>query len=119
MSFLHLACREVARRSLGVAGVLAVLAASSAPAQSVDANLRGYVRGANAASVENAQIATRSLATSQTRGTTTSVSGYYFIGGLRPGSYEVTIRRIGFVAQTDTIRLLIGQTRDLNFNVAE
>ena len=95
------------------------LAVSPAHTQSVDANLRGYVRGANSTPVENAQVATRSLATNQTRGTTTSVSGYYFIGGLRPGTYEVTMRRIGFVAQTDTIRLLIGQTRDLNFNVAE
>lgn len=118
------AARHVARglsshRSIALAALAAILAAPAAQSQTVDANLRGYVRSAGGAPIENAMVATRSLATNQTRGTTTSSSGYYYLGGLRPGEYEVTMRHLGFTPQTLRIRLLIGQTRDLDFTAIE
>src|SRR5687768_13479301 len=94
------------------AGALAMLAtiAGTATAQTTTGTIRGYVRAGNAAAIADAQIAARSLELNQTRGVLTNSSGFYNIPGLRPGRYEVTIRRIGFTAQTRTIDVPIAQT---------
>ena len=113
-----------ARASLGLPAGLAIFAillavAPVAQAQTVNSNLRGYIRGTGGVPIADADVSTRSIETNQRRGTTTSSSGYFYIGGLRPGEYEITARRIGFTPQTRTIRVLIGQTLDLNFNLSE
>src|SRR6185436_11095872 len=107
------------RRGFALAALLAALVAPAVSAQTVNSNLRGYVRGTNGAPVPDAEVSVRNLETNQRRGTTTATSGYYYIGGLRPAEYEVTLRRIGFTPQTRTVRLLIGQTQDLDFVIAE
>jgi hypothetical protein len=113
----------VARRSrvAGGALTLAMISLGIAPlgAQTYTSNLRGYVRSATGAAVADAQIITRDVETNQRRGTTTNATGYYYIGGLRPGQYEVTLRRIGFEPQSRPIRLAIGQTHDLDFTAGE
>ncbi|MFL5580952.1 MAG: carboxypeptidase regulatory-like domain-containing protein [Gemmatimonadaceae bacterium] len=106
-------------RGAGTALLLTALATPAAWAQTSTSNLRGYVRTASGAPVADAQVAARSVDNNQTRGTTSTASGYYYLGGLRPGRYEITFRRIGFAPQTETVQLLIGQTRDLNFTAAE
>ena len=110
------------RALVGVSGSIALLlgaAGSTASAQTATASLRGYVRNPAGAPVPDAEVALRSLETNQRRATTSSATGYYFIGGLRPGSYELTLRRLGFEPQTRTVRLLIGQTQDIDFTAAE
>ena len=110
-------------RLLLVAGALALGGLGAAPgalvAQTQTSNLRGYVTNPSNAPVSDVQVAVRLTTTNQTRGTTTNASGFYFVGGLRPGTYEVTARRVGFAPQTRTIQLQIGQTVDLNLRVAE
>ncbi|MEO7181522.1 MAG: TonB-dependent receptor [Gemmatimonadaceae bacterium] len=107
----------------GVAGALALvlLAAALAPlgAQTFTANLRGYVRSTAGLPIADAQIVTRDVETNQRRGTTTNATGYYYIGGLRPGQYEVSLRRLGLSPDTRPIRLAIGQTHDLDFSAGE
>ena len=88
-------------------------------AQTSTGTLRGYVRGAGGAAVADAQIAARNPATNQQRGTTTSAAGAYSLGGLRPGAYEVSVRRIGFAPQTRTVQVQVGQVLDVNFDVGQ
>lgn len=105
--------------------VLLTVAASSAAvsseagAQTTVGNIRGYVRGTGGEAVGDAQVSARNVQTNQTRGTVSQPSGFYFIGGLPPGQYELTVRRVGMAQQTLPVRLLIGQTLDLNFQLGE
>ena len=85
---------RVVARLLGLA--FAVLPLARAGAQTSTSNLRGYVTGAGGAPVADVQVAARAVDINQTRGAITNASGFYYIGGLRPGRYEITMRRVGF-----------------------
>jgi outer membrane receptor protein involved in Fe transport len=98
---------------------LAAAPLATAHAQTTTGNLRGYVTGAGGAPVADAQVAARSLESNATRGTTTNASGFYYIGGLRPGPYEVTVRRLGMTPATRQVRVSIGETIDLNVPLSE
>jgi hypothetical protein len=104
-----------------LAGALAMLATIAGPAtaQTTTSTIRGYVRAGNAAPITDAQIAARSLELNQTRSVVTNASGFYSIPGLRPGRYEVTIRRIGFTAQTRAIDVPIAQTVTLDVQLQD
>jgi hypothetical protein len=98
------------------------LSAAVAGAQTATGNLRGYVTsggGSAGAAVPDAQVVARALDNNAQRGTVTNASGFYYMGGLRPGRYEVSARRVGFSPTTRTITLQIGQTLDLNLPLAE
>jgi hypothetical protein len=116
-------CRPAGLCRLLVAGALALgglgASAGALPAQTSTANLRGYVTTAAGAPVSDVQVAARLTSTNQTRGTSTNAAGFFYVGGLRPGSYEVTARRVGFAPQTRTVQLQIGQTLDLNLRISE
>src|SRR3954465_5376806 len=122
-TLLSLTGARVSRRSrlIGSAIALSLLTLGVGPlrAQTFTSNLRGYVRTPEGAVVSDAQIIARDVETNQRRGTTTNATGYYYIGGLRPGQYEVSLRRIGFEPDTRPIRLAIGQTHDLDFAAGE
>lgn len=98
---------------------LTMLASRVVGAQTYTSNLRGYVRSTAGAPVSDAQVVTRDVETNQRRGTTTNATGYYYVGGLKPGQYDVTLRRLGFEPQTRSIRLAIGQTHDLDFTAGQ
>ena len=111
-------------RWLGGAAVVAALlglsgGGSVASAQTATSNLRGYVTGPAGAPVGDAQVVARDLTTNQTRGTLTNASGFYYLAGLRPGAYEVSLRRVGFAPQTRQVRLPIGETVDLNISTEQ
>lgn len=97
----------------------AALARAVLRAQTVTGTVRGVVRNAGGAGVGDVQVAARNTATNQTRGALTSASGTYTLGGLRPGTYALTIRRIGFAPQTRPVTVQVGQTLDVNFVLAE
>jgi hypothetical protein len=88
-------------------------------AQTVTGAVRGYVRGPGGAGLADAQVVARSTATNQTRAATTGAGGAYTLGGLRPGEYVVTVRRLGFQPQTRTLQVQVGQTLDLNVALGE
>ena len=103
-----------------VHSVIALLAAvclmsASLGAQTVTGTLRGYVRTADGTPVGDAQVSARNPATNQLRGATTSATGAYTLGGLRPGLYEISVRRIGFAPTTLTLQIQVGQTLDQSF----
>jgi outer membrane receptor protein involved in Fe transport len=90
-----------------------------AAAQTTTGTIRGYAYGSGGAPLADAQIVARNTETNQQRTTMTSSEGAYTLAGLRPATYEVTARRIGFTPQSRTVLLQVGQTIDVNFNATE
>src|SRR6266566_170700 len=105
----------------GVAATIALLCVVSGNllAQTTTGNIRGYVTGPGNSPVSDAQVVARLTATNETRGTTTNASGFYYLGGLRPGSYELTVRRVGVAPQTRPVTMRIGETLDLNVSTTD
>jgi len=100
-----------------VAGVLSLTALPCASAQTTTGNVRGYLRGEGGAAVTNGQVTARNTEMGITRSATANTEGFYSIAGLRPGTYTLEARRIGFQPQTRTIVVQIGQTLDANFDL--
>ena len=88
-------------------------------AQTSTGNIRGHVTGPGGAAVSDAQVVARLTSTNQTRGVTTNASGFYYLAGLTPGSYEITVRRIGLQPQTRSVQMRIGETLDLDVSTSE
>lgn len=106
-------------RMLAFVVAFACLASGYLAAQTTTGNIRGYVTGSNGSPVSDAQVIVRMPSTNETRGTMTNSSGFYYLAGLRPGSYELTVRRVGLQPQTRPVELRIGQTLDLNVSTSE
>ncbi|HEV8362646.1 MAG TPA: TonB-dependent receptor [Gemmatimonadaceae bacterium] len=84
--------------------------ARTADAQTTTGSIRGYVKGEGGVAIADAQISVRNQAMGLTRGAMTNASGFYNIPGLRPATYEVSVRRLGFTAQSRTVDVGIGQS---------
>ena len=95
------------------------VAINPAAAQTSTGNIRGTVTDAQGAPVADAQVAARDVETNVQRSATTSAAGFYYLGGLRPARYELTVRRLGFQPQTRTVQLQIGQTLDIDFQTGQ
>ncbi len=106
-------------RVVAVAAALVTLLPALARAQTATGNLRGYVRGADGAGVPQAQVVARALETNARRVTTTNASGFYYLGGLRPGRYEVTVRRVGLAPAAREATIGIGLTVDLDLSTSD
>lgn len=104
------------RRAALRAGLAAALS-TSLGAQTTTGSIRGYVRDPAGQPMAQVQLSARSIDMGLTRGTTSNQSGFYNIPGLRPGAYELTIRRIGFAPQTRTATVAIGQTITIDFTL--
>jgi hypothetical protein len=102
-----------------LAGAFALLVPLTADAQTTTGSIRGYVRGPNATPITDAQISARNTELGQTRAAGTNSSGFYSIPGLRPGRYEVTVRRLGFSAQSRAVDVPIGQTVTFDVQLQE
>jgi hypothetical protein len=100
----------------GADGLGSLLRPAPLGAQTVTGAIRGYVL-AGGAPVADAQVGARNTATNQQRNTLTSANGAYTLGGLRPGVYELTVRRIGYAPATRTVQVQVGQTLDQDFAV--
>ncbi len=111
--------RNPFNRTLALILALVCIASGSLLAQTTTGNIRGYVTGPGGAPVSDAQVIARLTATNETRGTTTNASGFYYLAGLRPGSYELTVRRVGLSPQTRPVTMRIGETLDLNVSTTE
>jgi hypothetical protein len=117
---------------LGSAAIASSILAASAPhafaglllpatlgAQTVNGTIRGFVRSGSGAPVSAAQVSARFLSTNQQRGTTTNTQGGYTLSGLRPGTYELSVRRIGFAPVTRSVVVQVGQTVDGDVTLGE
>ncbi|MEO8577026.1 MAG: carboxypeptidase regulatory-like domain-containing protein [Gemmatimonadales bacterium] len=98
---------------------MAAFVGASATAQTTTASVRGYVTETGGAVVSDAQVVATLKSTNQVRRATTNSAGFYFLGGLTPGLYEISVRRLGLQPQTRSLQLSIGQTVDLNLSTSE
>ncbi|MDP1857119.1 MAG: TonB-dependent receptor [Gemmatimonadaceae bacterium] len=110
--------RRFSRWSLASLAAAAGLAISLG-AQTTTGSVRGYVRDPAGNPLADAQISARSVDMGLLRGTVSNTSGFYNLPGLRPGPYEISIRRLGFAAQTRAVTVSIGQTITLEFRMQQ
>ena len=110
---LHKICR-------GVAAAIAVLciAGGNLFAQTSTGTIRGTVSGAGGAPIASAQIAAQNVSSGVQRNALSNDAGAYTLVGLVPGTYLVTVRRIGNAPQSRTIVVQIGATQIQDFSLA-
>ncbi len=113
--------RTVARWLGRAAAALALLAcfARDGAAQTTTGTVRGVVTGAGGAGMANVQISVRNIESGVLRGTITRTDGDYVLPGLVPGTYDMSVRRIGTAAQTRRVVVQIGATQTQNFSLTE
>src|SRR5437773_11010309 len=99
-------------------GVLAVLLARNASAQTSTGSIRGYVTDSSGAALEGAHVTAVSAVNRTQRDVTTQARSFYTILGLTPGEYIVTARQIGMAPQRIHARVLIGEVYPLDFRLA-
>jgi hypothetical protein len=104
----------------GVAAAIALLCIASGNlfAQTSTGTIRGTVSGAGGAPIASAQIAAQNVSSGVQRNAQSNDAGYYTLVGLVPGTYVVTVRRIGNAPQSRTIVVQIGATQIQDFALA-
>jgi hypothetical protein len=107
------------RTTFVLTSVAFVGSASVVDAQTTTGNIRGTVTVTGGAPIGDVRVVARDLETNAQRSTSTAPSGFYYLGGLRPGRYELSVRRVGLGPQARPVQVQIGQTLDVNFQLAE
>ena len=103
----------------GGVGAAALLPTAAIHAQTTTGNVRGYVRGEGGEPLPSAQVVARNVQLGVSRATTTNDNGFYNLPGLRPATYELSVRRIGSSPQTKVITVGIGQTLSYDFQLGQ
>jgi hypothetical protein len=109
--------KHFARAFSMLLGMLA-FAAGSLAAQNTTGTIRGTVTGAGGAPIASAQISARNANSGAVRNALSNDAGGYALVGLVPGTYDVTVRRIGNSPQTRRIVVQIGATQSQDFALA-
>lgn len=81
------------------------------------AQIEGRVVDNEGNPLPNANVVIKNVETGLVRGTITTKSGSYFIGGLQPGRYEIVVSFVGFRTETRRVEVLVGQTAVVNFTL--
>jgi len=97
---------------------LAGLASANVFAQTTTGTIRGTITGSGGAPISDAQVVARNTSSGASRNTLSNDAGAYALVGLTPGTYQVTVRRIGSSPQSRTIVVQIGATQDQDFALA-
>jgi hypothetical protein len=105
-------------RTLFVLFLLAMLCASLAYSQAVNATLLGAVTDASGAVVPNAKVAITEVNTGVGRSAQTNESGNYTFPDLPPGQYLVTVEAAGFKKETRRdIALAVNSTQRVDIQL--
>ena len=107
-----------AGRAIALASIILLCSWTGSYAQTTTGSIRGYVRGTDGQPVAGATVTAVNPATNQQRGAITSETGFYLLPGLRPASYNLSVQMIGTAQQTRQVQVLVGQTQDVNFDLA-
>jgi hypothetical protein len=96
-----------------------LLIAGTALAQSsTTATIRGKVLDSTGASVANAEINAVSTTSGFVRTVRSTGDGTYSLTGLTPGEYHIVVAATGFEPVTQTVTVLVGQSLEMNVQVA-
>ncbi|HKO16568.1 MAG TPA: carboxypeptidase regulatory-like domain-containing protein [Gemmatimonadaceae bacterium] len=87
------------------------------PAQTSTGTVRGTVVSDAGAPLTGVQVLARNIASGIPRATQTRDDGTYVLLGVVPGTYDVTVRRIGFSPATRRVVVQIGATQIQNFTL--
>jgi hypothetical protein len=105
-------------RAVSLAVGLVCFAGGSLAAQNTTGTIRGTVSGDNGAPIGSAQISARNVNSGITRNAQSNDAGSYTLVGLVPGTYQVSVRRIGMAPQSRTVVVQIGTTQVQDFALA-
>src|SRR5256714_8799029 len=111
---LHRFCRGV---SLAIA--LVCIASGNLFAQNSTGTVRGTITGDAGAPIGSAQIVARNTNNGVQRVAQSNDAGFYTLAGLDPGTYDVSVRRIGSAPERRTIVVQIGTTQVQDFALAQ
>jgi len=101
--------------TLAMAIALVCMASGSLIAQTTTGTIRGTVTGEGGAPIGSAQIIARNVNSGAARTAQSNDAGAYTLVGLVPGTYDVTVRRIGSAPQNRTVVVQIGATQSQDF----
>jgi len=104
-------------RAFSVLGMLA-FAAANLVAQNTTGTIRGTVTGEGGMPIASAQISARNVNSGAVRNALSNDAGGYALVGLVPGTYDVTVRRIGSSPQNRRVVVQIGATQSQDFALA-
>jgi hypothetical protein len=101
--------------------VVALFLAFAAPvlAQNSTGTVRGTITGVNGNGIADAQVSARNTESGVQRGTLSRADGSYVLPGLIPGTYDLSVRRIGTTAQTRRAVVQIGATQIQDFALTD
>lgn len=102
---------------IAVMGLL-FLEAGSASAQTSTGTIRGTVTTAGVGVID-AQVLAKNVESGVQRGTLSREQGLYVLPGMIPGSYDVTVRRIGSAPTTRRVVVQIGAIANEDFSLSE
>src|SRR5947209_1411852 len=98
--------------------LLALVVVASAFGQSTTATLRGKIVNAQGNAVPNAEINAVETASGFVHTVHSRPDGTYTLGGLTPGLYNIVVAAQGYEPKNQDVTVLVGQTLDLNINMA-
>ena len=99
--------------------LLALVVAGSAFGQSsTTATMRGKITNAQGNSVGNAEINAVETQTGFVHTVHSRPDGSYTLAGLTPGLYNIVVAAQGYEPKSQDVTVLVGQTLDLNINMA-
>jgi len=110
---------QLGRISLLPLAALMLALATPVFAQNSTGTIRGTITGANGNGVGDAQISARNTESGVQRGTMSRAVGFYVLAGLVPGTYDLTVRRIGTGVQTRRVVVQIGATQIQDFSLTD
>lgn len=85
-------------------------------AQETTGDIRGVVRDRTTG---DPLIGANVLIEGTNRGAATNAEGAFLIRGVPPGEYRIVARFLGYASAQQTIRVIAGQTLEVNFNLSE
>src|SRR5215471_19186190 len=98
--------------------VLIVCSCTPSLSQVAGATLSGLIMDNSGATIANAAVSVKNVATGVVRDATTNEGGFYSVPNLLPGSYEVTVEAQGFTRTIQKgVTLNVGAQQALNISL--
>lgn len=94
-----------------------VLGAAGVAAQTTTGTIRGFVRTDAGEPAVGTEVVATQVGTNIQRSTETQQNGFFNLSGLQPGTYELRVSTLGYHAQPQEVRVLVGQTLSTEFGL--